>query len=322
MERAGSDWDASKLFADETLRANLAHAATSKSHAGPIQLGEIVSRDAFVADIAGTPNMRRGEYAGIVGQLRRRIRLLDLLPTGTTDGNSVPYTQESGTFTAAETAEGALKPESGLTFVDALAPVQTIPAWQKLRKQVLADIPAMTSIIDGRLRYSVERRLEDEILAGNGTDPNLLGILSTTGIGSVPFAAGSLPADLILTALTQVMLADAEPTGIVLHPSDWQTLISGKASDGHYYSGGPFSVTPQVLWGVPLVASRVIPQGTALVGDWEIGAQLFIREGVQVLISDSDQDDFLRNRVTLLAEMRAALAVWRPPAFSAVSLTA
>jgi HK97 family phage major capsid protein len=76
-----------------------------------------------------------------------------------------------------------------------------------------------------------------------------------------------------------------------------------------------------VLWGVPLVPSPAIPQGTVLVGDFTIGAQLFIREGVQVLMSDSDQDDFLRNRVTLLGEMRAALAVFRPSAFAAVDLT-
>lgn len=323
-ERAHGGWSSGHLFASDELRADLERAATTKSRVGGLELGEVASRDMLVADITGTPNMRRGEFAGVTTQLRRMLRLLDLMPVGTTDGNTVPYVQESGTFTAGETAEGGAKPESGLTYVDVTAPVQTIAAWQKLRKQVLADVPALQSIIDGRLRYAVQRRLEDEVLAGNGVDPNLQGILGTAGVGTVPFAANSTGgADLILTGITQVLLADAEASGVVLNPSDWQALIGAKApGDGHYYSGGPFAMTPQVIWGIPVVASRVIPAGTALVGDWEIGAQLFIREGVNVLMSDSDQDDFIRNRVTLLAEMRAALAVWRPAAFSKVALAA
>jgi hypothetical protein len=67
-----------------------------------------------------------------------------------------------------------------------------------------------------------------------------------------------------------------------------------------------------------LIPSASIAQGTALVGDFEIGAMLLIREGVNVLLSDSDQDDFIRNRVTMLGEMRAALPVFRPAAFSTV----
>jgi hypothetical protein len=69
------------------------------------------------------------------------------------------------------------------------------------------------------------------------------------------------------------------------------------------------------MWGVPLIPSAALAQGTALVGDFEIGALLLIRTGLQVLLSDSDQDDFTKNKVTLLAELRAALPVFRPAAF-------
>jgi HK97 family phage major capsid protein len=68
------------------------------------------------------------------------------------------------------------------------------------------------------------------------------------------------------------------------------------------------------MWGLPLIVSTVMPQGKALVGDFSIGCQLFIREGLNVRMSDSDSDDFLRNRVTVLAEMRAGLATWQPAA--------
>ena len=319
-------WDASALLRDEhvlSVLKDFAHASEG-SRMGRQSLGEVVSRDAFAADVTGTANMRRGDWAGVIPQLRRNLRVLDLLPTGTMDGNTFPYTQESGAFTgAAETVEGDPKPEAGITFTDAEATARTIAAWLKLQKQSLADTPALQAVIESRLRYLVERRLEAQVLAGNGTAPNLRGILNTSGIGAVLYDAGELPADQILSGITTVLLADAMATGVVANPLDWQDILKAKASgDGHYYSGGPFSVTPQVIWGVPLIPSPAIPQGTVLVGDWEIGALLLIREGVRVLLSDSDQDDFTRNKVTLLGEMRAALPVFRPAAFATVDLTA
>jgi HK97 family phage major capsid protein len=318
--RAG--WRADALFSDDELRERLAVASASKARFGGIDLGQVASRDALVADVTGTTNMRRGEYAGIVPQLRRRLSVLDLLPTGTMDNNTFPYTKESGSFgTAAETAEGVRKPEAAVTLTDDEAIAATIAHWLKLRKQALADAPALQAVVDGRLRYGVLRRLEGQVLNGDGVGANMRGILQTTGIGAVTFTAGALISDQILKGITTVYLADAEATGIVLHPTDWQTALLAKASgDGHYFSGGPFEITPQQMWGTPLIPSVAVAQGTALVGDFAIGAQLLIREGVNVLLSDNDGEDFTMNRVTMLAEMRAALPVFRPPAFATVAL--
>lgn len=319
----GDDWNADRLLADPKIRESLERIARSpKQRFGGISLGEIVGRDALAAEIAGTENMRRSEYLGVVPQLRRMLRVLDLFPKGTMDGNHVPYTQESGSFdTAAETAEGATKPEGALTLTDTEAKAKTIAHWQKVPKQLLEDFAALKALIEVRLKYGVERRLEKQLLNGKGEGEELLGILNTSGIGSVAFTAGALVTDQVLKAITSVLLADAQATGIVLHPTDWQTALLAKAAgDGHYFSGGPFQVTPQVMWGVPLVASASVPKGTALVGDYEIGTQLLIRSGVEVLMSDSDQDDFVKNRATLLGEMRAALPVFRPPAFAKAAL--
>lgn len=147
---------------------------------------------------------------------------------------------------------------------------KTIAAWKKLRRQQLADVPALAQTINSRLFYSVNRRLENQILAGDGTGANLLGLLHTTGIADVAYV--------------------------------------------RLDSDGSFGSPPTTMWGLPLIVSTVMPQGKALVGDFSIGCQLFIREGLNVRMSDSDSDDFLRNRVTVLAEMRAGLATWQPAA--------
>jgi HK97 family phage major capsid protein len=322
-------WATADLLAADNVRHELEQMASTKMQVGRVMLGEVIDRDRLAADVTGTDYMRRGTYLGVVPQLRRQFRVLDLIPTGTCDGNLVPYTQEGGTFGAAETAEGTTKPEDGVTYTDAEAKVVTIASWQKLRKQSLSDYAALQSMIDNRLRYSVSLRLENQILAGDGAGSNLTGILNTSGIGSVAFSGAVPLAELILTGIVNVFTANAEANGIVLNPADWKTVLTQKAQlsagpppvgSGEYVGGGPFSVTPQVMWGVALVPSNAIPQGSALVGDFGRGAQLLIREGVTVLLSDSDQDDFTKNRVTLLGEMRAAMPVFRPVAFQKVAL--
>src|ERR671921_440235 len=92
-------WDSAHLFTPE-MAAMLSGLAHSKGRFGGIELGEVASRDTFAADVAPTSNMRRGEYYGIVPQLIRPLRILDLIPTGTMDQNTLPYTQESGARTA------------------------------------------------------------------------------------------------------------------------------------------------------------------------------------------------------------------------------
>ena len=48
-------------------------------------------------------------------------------------------------------------------------------------------------------------------------------------------------------------------------------------------------------------------------------AVLWLREGAQVLASDSHSDFFIKNLVVLLAELRAAFGVLNPTAFCKVT---
>lgn len=315
-------WSADAVLTPEVIE-ELERYSGSSSRMGTMRIGEVVTREDFAADIAPTANMRRGDYYGVLPQLQRALTLLDLLPSGSMTGSNIPYTQEGGLFTgAAETAEGAAKPEAEVTFTDAEAIARVIAAWMKIQKAALSDVPALRTIIDQRLRYLVLRRLEAQIINGNGTAPNLRGLLNTSGIGTVAFAADQLIADQVLTGITTVLLADALADVVVMHPLDWMAVLKAKAGDGHYYGGGPFSTTPQVIWGVNLLASQAVPQGHALTADLSIATTLFVREGIQVLFSDSDGTDFRENRVTLLGEGRFALPVWRPSAIVDVDLAA
>lgn len=329
-------WNARALFEDPELREQLEFLASTKARFGGMEIGKVVGRDTFAAEIMAAeptlvPRQREGAYRGVLPQVFRPLRLLDLIPTGTTDGNSVPYTRESGTFGGpAETAEGTAKPQlDGWTYTDEDAPVRTIAAYIKLKKQALADFAALRSITDTRLRYAVQRRVEGQVLAGDGTGENLEGILETSGIGLVEYSSTVPVSELILSGITNVYLNDGQADGIAMNPVDWNLALTekahspnGSAGSYEYQGGGPFGSTPQTMWGVSCVPVPVLAQGQSLVADFALGAQLLIREGVNVLLSDSDQDDFIKNRVTMLGETRAALLIWRPGVFQEVETRA
>src|SRR4029077_86927 len=246
-------------------------------------------------------------------------------PTGTTDSNSIEYVQVASIpGTAAPVAEGAIKPEAGLSLVDATAAVRTIAGWIKVNRQAMDDMAGLSSLINTLLPYDVRRKIEGQVLAGDGLAQNLRGILNTPGLGAPTFVAGDNAADAILRAMTVVILSDADPNFAAAHPLVWQDILlmreDATARTGQYLAGGPFGMTAPTIWGLSLVTSTVIPQATPLVGD-SMGATLLFREGVNVKTSDSDQDDFVRNRITVLAEARVAFPVWRPASFALADLS-
>ena len=329
------------FLSDPGMLRDLETLAHSTHPIGGMNLGLAMSRGEVLADLksgrtlasTGSPGAgfdysgeaaRRAPYFGVIPQLRRQLRLLDLIPSAGLDAKVLPYVQETGSFdTAAETAETSVKPTGEMTLTDAEAVARTIAHWMKLNRQTLADVAGLASAVQNRLIYGVKRRLEAQILAGDGQGENILGILNTTGVGTVAYSSTELAADLALDGVTDVLLSNAIPTGVILNPRDWAAMLRQKSSgSGEYMSMGPFVATAQTLWGVDAIPSPVIPQGTALVADFEIGATVFVREGVNLRISDAADDDFTRNRVTALAEGRFALAIWQPGAFAIVQLSA
>lgn len=307
---------------------------------GTIHLGQIADRDNAVRFLSELPNATPGpvtstgmavgidpDRRGMQPYQLRRLSFLDLIPTGTTDSNSIEYVQVANIpGTTAPVAEGAIKPEVGLGLVDATAAVRTIAGWIKVNRQAMDDMAGLGTLINTLLPYDVRRKIEAQILAGDGLGQNLRGILNTAGLGAPVFVAGDNPADAILRAMTVVILSDADPNFVAAHPLVWQDILlmreAGAAGtrSGQYLAGGPFGMTAPTIWGLSLTTSTVIPQATPLVGD-SMGATLLFREGVNVKTSDSDQDDFVRNRVTILAEARVAFPIWRPASFAVADTT-
>jgi HK97 family phage major capsid protein len=175
----------------------------------------------------------------------------------------------------------------------------------------------LQSMIDQRLRYGLGYVEETQLLKGSGVGNNLNGVYTQATAFAAPIAlSGSVTMiDTIRLMLLQAEIAEYPSTGIVLHPADWAKIELTKDANRGYIFANPQSMATPQLWGRPVVATQAMTVDTALVGAFRLGAQIFDREDANVVISTENQDDFIRNMVTIRAEERLALAVYRPAAF-------
>jgi HK97 family phage major capsid protein len=267
----------------------------------------------------------------------RTKRVRDLFPVRTTTAQVIEYFRMTGfTNNAAAVAQRnndntnfGIKPQSSFTFVGEQAPVRTIAHWEAAHRNVLADEPQLRSIIDNELMYGLRLQEDAQILAGDGTGENLQGVLTTTGIQSYDWSDGAVTpvadtkVDAIRRAATLSFLAYYEPTGVVLHPNDWEDMELAKDANGQYLVAVSVAMGGEPkLWRIPVVETPAIPEGTALVGAFGTGAQLYDREQASIRISEQHSDFFVRNAIVVLAEQRLALAVKRPEAFVKVTFDA
>lgn len=97
------------------------------------------------------------QNAGILMPGLRRLTIRDLLAQGRTTSNAIEYVRENVfTNSAAPVAEGALKPESQLTFTKETANVKTIAHWIQASRQIMDDAPMLESYVNGRLLFGLD----------------------------------------------------------------------------------------------------------------------------------------------------------------------
>jgi HK97 family phage major capsid protein len=194
--------------------------------------------------------------------------------------------------------------------------VKTLAHWLKASKQILADVPMLSSYIDTRLTYGLKYVEETQLLSGDGTGENLLGLIpQATAFDNALRAAGDNKIDTLRKAILQVRIAEYRASGIVLNPIDWADIELTKSTTGEYvWVNVGTGASPQ-LWRLPVVDTNAVPAGNFLVGAFNMAAQVFDREDANVQVSTEDGDNFVKNMVTIRAEERLALVVYRPESF-------
>ena len=257
---------------------------------------------------------------GFVEAATRPIQLLDILPVARTGQAAVKYMEETTrTHAAAERAEGTAFAESTFVFTERTVPVEKITDSLPVTDEQLEDVAMIESYINTRLAFGVRQRLDRQCMVGDGTAPNLRGILNTSGIQTE--AKGADPVmDAFYRAMTKIrLIGRAIPTHHVMHPNDWQQIRLTRTAEGIYIFGAPTEAGPERLWGLPVVLNDAMAENTGLTGSFDPSwISLFERRGVDVQVGYVGSQ-FGEGRRTVRADMRAALVVMRPAAFCTVT---
>lgn len=228
------------------------------------------------------------------------------------------------------TAEGAKKPQ--ISFDDptpVTVALDKLAAFIKETDEYIEDAPFLASAINGRLMNYLRLREEAYLLAALAGTSGIQ--TDTAGWLDADMNDAQAIADLIFEKIQAVQsqsgfAADA----ILMHPSVWATLRLGKDGDNRYIGGGYFADGQvKTLWGVPVYTSTFVdaPVSGSAVGDIYVGsfkacASVVSKGGVRVEATNTDADDFQKNRMTIRAEERLALAVRRPAGFVKITKAA
>lgn len=289
-----------------------------------LHVKDITSATTVAAGSAGalvTPQ----QQAGIIAPPNQILHIRDLIASGTTNSNSIEYIRETG-FTnnaGAQTAEGALKAKSDIQFADETVPVRTLAHWVKASRQILDDAAQLESYIGGRLMYGLKLVEDRQLLNGDGLTGNLKGIIpQATAFADPASLANYTVMDQLRLAMLQAVLAEYPASGHVLNPIDWAIMELSKDKEGRYIIGQPQGTVNPTLWGLPVVTTQAMGAGKFLTGAFNMGAQVFDRQQAAIAIATENDDDFVKNMVTILCEERLALAVYRPEAFITGTLLA
>lgn len=253
------------------------------------------------------------------GALRRPV-VGDLIPQGTTRYGSIKYMEETTTTNAAAAvAEGGEKPESTLAFTARTSAVEKIATVLPVTDELMDDEPAMRSYVEGRLRQFLALTEETYLISGTGTTPQIRGMLNVVGISTQAKGTDPIP-DAIYKAMTLVRtLSFLEPSGVIFHPNNWQTVRLLRTSDGVYIWGSPSEAGPERIWGVPVIATPAMTENTAIVGAFDTAMMIFRKNGVLFAVSDQHSDFFIHNKLMLRVEERLAFTVFRPKGIARVT---
>lgn len=255
------------------------------------------------------------DYDKNVYGARRPLLVADLFSTERIASGALTFFVESATVEGgpAYTTEGGTKPM--MSFGDptpVTVALQKIASHMKESDEMIEDAQWLADAINGRGLYQHELAVENYLVTA---------LAGTSGIGT----GSKLTPDGLFNAMMTVQTnsgfaADA----IVLNPTDYANIRLRKDSNGQYYGGGFMYngygngdvVAQPSIWGVPTIITPAVAAGTAFVGAFKAGASIVRKNnGVVVDIANQNEDDFIKNLITILIEERLALAVRRPSAF-------
>jgi len=253
----------------------------------------------------------------------RPVHVRQLLATGSTQSDVVRYVKESGYSNgAAATAEGTTLGQSDFDMTAADANVRKIGTYFRISEEMLADTPQLTSYLSARAPEKLLEVEDAQILSGDGTGANLSGIITDAADFDVSASGAFYQSvesanefDVIVAALNQLSLLNYSADCIMLNPTDFNKILLLKDSTNKYLKDQVYNGLQPSFSGVKVIQNTAIAAGTFLIGNFGIGTQLWVRQGVNVEFFREDGTNVRDGFVTVRVSERVALTNYLPNAF-------
>ena len=264
---------------------------------------------------------------GITLEARQILTVRDLLSARPTTMQVVDFVKVNTPMAnAVPQVEASAKAENAVTFNSVSEKVRTIATWIPASKQILDDFTELMGFINSTLPYYVNLAEEIQLLSGDNTGENLHGLITQAAAfstGLLSSSKGWNKIDIIGRAIQQITTAkELDPTFVILHPNDWWEMRLTKDGFGRYILGDPQTNVRPSLFGLDVVYTTSIANGTFLVGSGNpIASEIRDRMEMQVEISTEHQDFFTKNLVAVRGEKRVVLVVKRPNSYITGSFT-
>lgn len=257
----------------------------------------------------------------IAEQGRPPQSILDVLTTRLVSPTYSFLRQTVRTNNAAPVVTGGTKPTSTYTVESVDGKLVVVAhVSEQIDHYTLGDNANLERFVEDEMFHGLRVALENQILNGNGTAPNLRGILNTSGIQTQVFATDKLTS--IRKAITKLESQGYVPGLLALSAGDWEAIELLAATSGATdVRGVPVDPVTRRLWGVQAVVSNVLPADTAIVLD--NSAVAVDTDGqLDTRWSDAVTDDFLKNYVRCRVESRFGISVFKPAAIVSVETAA
>ena len=229
---------------------------------------------------------------------------------------NVRTTTES-TSPISQATEGLAKAESSYTLTGETASIPTVAHYVNVSRQAMDDVVGLGEFLRTVLIWGLRREAERQMISGDGTAGTMEGITATARTFDTTIlapSAGYKIADLLAAAACQLSENGYTADFFIVHPRTWLRAILTKDSQGQYIIGGPQSAVTRQMWAMKAVVSDQIATTRFIVGDSN-AAMLRPRMEATVDISDSHDQNYVKNLLTIRGEERLVLQKLRPDGF-------
>ena len=253
----------------------------------------------------------------------RPVHIRQLIPQGSTSSDVIRFVKESGYSNGAATAaEGSTLGQSDFDMTASDSNVRKIGTYFRISEEMLADTPQLTSYISARAPEKLLNVEDTQFLTGNGSAPNLSGIITdaadfdvSSGGAFYQSVESANEFDVLVASLNQLALSNYQASYILFHPTDFHKILLLKDSQNNYLKDQVYSGLQPNFMGVPVIINNAISAGSFLCGNFNVGSQLWIRDNVNVEFFREDGTNVRDGFVTVRVSERIALTNYLPNAF-------